>query len=272
MVFFLLASEMPAFSYVLKGPHILYKMKEKLGTSETLLVSGKLRLYNTGENSVGYVECSETLRYGYPESFRSDVFSDMSHQISIASFDKEITILNDKITSQKGLQFNGYKDIFLFKSVELLKHKLRRQGIGTDISSMGRFDGNLVYIVGAQYPDEATPQLMVDKNSFLPVRLLLPFGLTDTGNNFLDIRFHEWRKNGKIWYPGVIDFYTNGQLTREFVTDEEIVNPSFDENTFDIDYYMSLYSSGFSSPDADSSSDKIDEVQKTIDDFNKIYE
>lgn len=260
------------FSYVLTGPHILYKMISKLGKPDTILVTGKLKLHNTGDPLKSVTELSETVRFLFPEKFRSDVFSDVSHQIFISSFENSLYILNNKIISEEGVNFDVYKDILLYRSVEFLRHKLKIQGIDVNISSLGRSNEGFVYIIGAQYPDEETPQLVVDKTSFLPVKWLIKYGSSDDFPNMLDIRYLNWRKNGKSWYPGKIEFYTNGQLVREFETDEQVVNPSFADNTFDILYYMSLYSSDFSNPSGDSDTEKIDEVQKTIDDFNKIYE
>ena len=71
-----------SYAYVLQGPHLLELMIKKLGEAKRLLVFQKLVLYNDGlQNDT--VKLSETLRYAFPEKFRSDIRSENTQMIYV---------------------------------------------------------------------------------------------------------------------------------------------------------------------------------------------
>ena len=62
-------------AYVLSGPHILELMTTKYSKAKRLLVSQKMILYNNDPQQ-RTVELKETLRYVFPDVFRSDIRSE----------------------------------------------------------------------------------------------------------------------------------------------------------------------------------------------------
>ncbi len=66
-----------------------------------------------------------------------------------------------------------------------LERHLRKLGVDSKITGLGRFDGKIVYVIGAQKPDAA--QLWVYKDSFQPARVLY----SDAGTRW-DVRFRNF--------------------------------------------------------------------------------
>jgi hypothetical protein len=69
-----------------------------------------------------------------------------------------------------------------------------------------------------------------------------------------------------------IEFIADGNLVREIHVENIKVNPSFPKNLFDIEHLKSRYPQA--EPTASVGQDKkesTNEIQKTIEDFKKIY-
>lgn len=299
-------------AYVLQGPHLLELMTKKLGGAKRLLIFQKLVIYNNGYNNGSQsdtVELNETLRYAFPEKFRSDIDSENVQIIYVVSSDTTLTIIDGEVVSsssalpeqanewmksermksgehdslwRSGLStlpenkpekyFNRYKDILLYRSRILLQKRLLFLGVDISVSSLGRFQGKTAYILGAQYPDESVPQVWIDKNTFLPFRWVINGGDSESNKDLLEIRYLEWKRVEKTWYPMRIEFYQNNILMRETNVDHIKMNPFFSEDFFDIDHLESIHSQTASVPSDQHKSDGLDEVRKTIEDFKKIYE
>ncbi|MBU0996240.1 MAG: hypothetical protein KJ737_27390 [Proteobacteria bacterium] len=260
-----------ASAYVLSGPHILHKMIGKLGKTGTLLVSGELKLYEE-DFLKNYISVTETSSFSFPDKFRSDTVSGDTQKIFVSSFENSVTIVNEEVTSLKESIYDAYKDILLYRSDELIQPSLKRLGIDTSVSSVGRFHGRLVYVVGANYPDESVSQVMVDKKTFLPIRLILVRKSINATQNVLDVSYLDWKKKGKTWCPGKIQFFLDNRISREFTMTNMVVNPSLSESIFDISHLKTIYQNRVEENAEEARPEKVDEVQKTIDDFSKMYE
>jgi len=131
-------------AYVLQGPHILELMTKKLGKSERLMVSQKLILYDDSLEK-GAVELEETLRYVFPEAFRSDILSKNVERIQVVSKGVVLTVIDGKVTAEPETRFDRYKDILLYRSRMLLEQRLSILGVDVKMSSVGRFEGKPAY-------------------------------------------------------------------------------------------------------------------------------
>jgi hypothetical protein len=258
-------------AYVLLGPHILELMRKELGSAERLFVSQKLILYQNYLEE-GAIVLDEKLRYIFPDTFRSDIFSENAERIHVFSKGRSVTVMDGKIISDRETELDHYKDIILYNSRELLEERLPKFGLDVYTSSLGRFYGRLAYIVGAQYPDETVPQLWIDKNTFKPFRWIMLGGTSENREDLLEIRFYEWRQVDKIWYPMRIEFYQGENLVRMIQVDEIKVNPHFPDKLFDIKYLKSTYPRATSILPEKSESNELKEVQKALEEFQKIVE
>jgi hypothetical protein len=138
-------------------------------------------------------------------------------------------------------RFDLYKDLLFYHSREELVERLLQLGVDVSISSLGRFEEKIAFVIGAQYPDESVSQVWIDQDTFLPLRWIIkginPAGELDT----MEIRYLVWWKIGKTRYPSRIEFYQDGNLVRvnQAINFEE--NPTFSEELFDIDYLKTVF-------------------------------
>ncbi len=259
-----------ADAYVLQGSHLLELMIQNVKASGRLLISQKLILYDN--NRQGGMEFDETLKYIFPETFRSDIISESVQRIHVLSKGEALTVIDGKAEAASETIYGRYKDIFLYNSRVLLKEKLFLHGVDVDVSSLGRFQGQPVYVLGAQYPDETVPQIWLTKDTFKPLRWILTGKTAENREDALEARYLDWQQFNKMWYPLRVEFYRGGILVREIKVQNIETKPFFPEDLFDIDHLRSIYL-----PDAlkgsEQGADKnLNEVQKTIEAFKKIYE
>ena len=259
--------DFPISAYFLKGPHLIEMMTQKMGKTKRFLVLQELRFYE-GTQKEASVIIKETLRYHCPDKFRSDAISSNLKRIHVLSGDKALTIIDGKVVTEIEDTFDQYKDIFLFRSRILLENRLFLSGVDVSTSSLGRFQDKTAYIIGAQYPDESKPQVWIDKKTFIPLRWIMECDKKEPYKT-LEVRYLKWRMFGKIIYPMHMEFYQNGVLVREINVKKIVSNPPPDDNVFNIDEIKSAFVSV--EHNIINRSDELTEVQKTIEEFNKIY-
>ena len=300
----------PICAYVLQGPHVLDLMIENLGKAKSLFVSQKIIFYRSGfvddseQLSPGseskqpsdtvdaaggsrrtedhyadeIAEVSETmelegsLRYIFSQAFRSDARSNDSERIFIFSNGKTLTLIDGNSAPEATNRFDLYKDLLFYRSREKLVERLIKLGVDVSISSLGRFEEKIAFVIGAEYPDESVSQVWIDQNTFLPLRWIIkgadPAGESDT----LEIRYLIWWKIDKIRYPSRIEFYQDGNLVRvnQAINFEE--NATFSDELFDIDYLRTVSPRAPAQPIVPGEPQEPSEVEKTIEEFRRIFE
>jgi outer membrane lipoprotein-sorting protein len=261
----------PTHAYVLHGYHLLDLMRREMGTARSLEVIQKLTI----QESVLPTEAmavQETVSYRFPVAFRSEFASTVGEHIQIFSNGRALTVVDGLIVSDTESEFDHYKDIFLFNTRELLIKCLSQLGVAADVSSVGRFQGRIAYVLGAQYPDETVPQLWLDKETFRPMRWLLKPASAGNLSEALEVRYGDWRKVSSIWYPERIEFYLGDRLLRRMQVQRTRVNPKFSKRLFDVAYLKSIYPYAAVPPPAQGESGGKNDIQRTIDRFRKLFE
>ena len=261
---------LPANAYVLQGPHILELMTGKYGKAKTLLVSQRQILYNNGSETKT-VELDETLRYVFPEEFRSDIRSENIKRLHVISKGQALTVIDGKITATSESIFDHYKDIILYRCRELLQHQLDLLGIDVSIVSFGRFHDKTAYVLGAQYPDESVSQLWIDKDTFRPFRLIITKESGTDHKDSIELRYDKWRHIKNAWYPIRIEYYQNDILMREIIVDDIKTNLDFSKDLFDIKQLQSNYLQDSRVAPKQPESDGLSEINKIIEKFKKTY-
>ena len=306
---FALVSASPIQAYVLDGRHVLDLMVEKIGVAETLYVSQKLNFYRllpaadaltpaTGDASqtaadagsnamqaaVPYIggkqtstpetiELEETLRYIFSNAFRSDARSKNSERIYVFSNAGTLTIIDGTIVPNSANRFDLYKDILLYRSRPVLADRLTELGVDVSISSLGRFEDKIAFVIGAEYPDESVNQLWVDKETLLPLRLILKGFSGGQGPNTVEVRYLVWWNVGETRYPSRIEFYQDDNLVRVNEARKFEENASFSKELFDIAHLKMVYPRTLSLPSvASGAAEEPSEIQKTIEEFKRIFE
>ena len=296
---------LPALAYVLEGPHILELMVDRLGTAQSLFVSQKLIFHRqsppanadetAAENAAGLtdenrnseilppipasepppdhpLELDESLRYIFSEAFRSDVKSPGLQRIYIFNAGRALTIIDGYIVDNAENRFELYKDILLYRSRQTLSDRLTALGVDVSTSSLGRYEGKIAFVVGADYPDASVPQLWVDKETLLPMRWIIQPAGDDSGAGALEVHFLQWWKIGKTRYPSRIEFYQDGNLVRECRSINFEENAQFSRELFDIDQLQTLYQRQPPKPVDEQLSGKSSEVQNAIEEFQKLFD
>ena len=300
----------PIYAYVLQGPHVLDLVIENLGKAKSLFVSQKIFFYRFGvdDDSNQYSPGSESaqpsdavdvmdgsrrsqdhyadqmaeapetmelegsLRYIFSQAFRSDARSNDSERIFIFSEGNTLTLIDGNSVSGARNRFDLYKDLLFYHSREELVERLLQLGVDVSISSLGRFEEKIAFVIGAQYPDESVSQVWIDQETFLPLRWMI-HGVDPTGeSDTLEIRYLIWWKTGKIRYPSRIEFYQDGNLVRvnQAINLEE--NPTFPRELFDIDYLKTAFPRAPLQPIVPGEPEEPSEVEKTIEEFRRIFE
>jgi len=257
-----------AQGYVLKAPHILDLMTKKIAGAERLSVSQKLIIFTKNPDNA-QVEFAETLKYIFPDKFRSEILSEHTEKTHVVSNGVSITVADGNIVSESEKLFDLYKDILLYNERELIQKRLYQLGVDVSVSSFGLFKDKTAFVIGAEYPDKSLPQLWIDKKTFLPLRWIVKVNTDE--NNLFEFRYFEWKRTNKVWYPGRIEFYKNSILMRKIDVNSITVNTVFPFELFDIEHIRSLYIHT-DSCDSDNKEDGMSEVEKTIEEFNSLFE
>ena len=258
-------------AYVLHGYHLLDLMLKEMGSARELQVVQKSTFADTTTPDLT-TGINETISYLLPGAFRSESTSSAGDKIHVFSNGRSLTIINQRIVSERESDLDRYKDVFLFNTRERLKNHLTRLGMAPDVSSIGRYQGTIVYVLGAKYPDEKAPQLWLDKDTFRPVRWLIRPAATDNPSASFEVRYNGWRKTETVWYPFEIEIYQGGRLLRKLQVAQLRVNPKLSHQLFDIAHLKSIYPKGEPLPSEPSGSGDKNEVQKTIERFRRLFE
>ncbi len=270
IMFAMAAAPLPAVAYVLEGPHVLELSAEAMGTIAALQADQKLLIYPQMPESAP-TRYDETATYVMPERFRSDIVSDQIQRTHLVFADSSITVIDGRLAVGED-PFDLYQQLLRSRTRPRLMRTLNRLGVETAISSLGRLEGTVVFVLGARYPDESVSQLAIDKETFLPVRLLLVDQGVAGADRRLEIFYRSWRKVQNGWFPFQVDFTINGRLAREIQVADLRINPSIPADLMDLEALKaSAARNDIDTPQAQKQ-EAVDAVQQAVQDFRKKFE
>jgi hypothetical protein len=88
----------------------------------------------------------------------------------------------------------------------------------------------------------------------------------------LEVRYLQWHSLENTWYPKRFEFIADGNLVREIHVENIKVNPSFEKILFNIEHLKSRHPRAEpTTPEGQDKKESTNEIQKTIEDFKKIY-
>jgi hypothetical protein len=264
VMFLVAAAPGPAAAYVLEGPFILDLTAGAMGQLFTLEVTQKILIVPLTPQKLPSV-FDETAIYRMPDGFRSDIVSDRVRRTHVEVGERSLTVVDGRVSASPD-PFDRYQRLLRCRTRQQLMQTLAAMGVDTAISSLGRAEGRVVFVVGASYPDDTTAQLAIDKTTFLPVRLLL----TDGGRH-LAIIYDNWQKLQGGWFPYQVDFVEGDQLVRQIRVIDVRLNPSIPASQLDIDALAATYASDSGLPDG-SAREAVEAVQQAVEDFQKKFE
>jgi len=287
-----------AFAYVLDGRHVIERMLEEMDLPARMQVEQTLTLFDDRFEG-GRIAVKQTVSYHLPGRFRSEIRVERLHRIYVAAGDARLTIVDGQIVSRQSDATHRYKDLFCYSDRQALVNHLAYLGLNPRLSSFGRTDDEVVYVIGARYPAASPPQLWVSKDRFLPLRWVLPApGPNEPGpdksdkqrvagkasaENRLTFQYEDWRVVGGSRYPGVIKVYQGERLIRKIEVNQIHINPALPENLFDIDHLRAAYAKAAPEPvrteeKAGGKSADVpeqgaeDKIDQQIEEFRSIFE
>ncbi len=263
-----------AHGYVLEGPHVLDLMAAKLSGVKSLRVDQQV-LVEDPDISGEPISLDETVSYLFPGNFRSEILRQDMRRIHVVSKGRSLTILDNKIADSSEGRYDQYKDLLLYNSAQGLQKTLYLHGVDAGISSLGRLGDQIVFVIGANYPDESVSQVWVDKEQFLPLRWLTVHQGRDPSaqEERWEVLYSSWQKIDGTYYPFKIETYHNGRRIRLVRVTKADANVVLGAELFDISRLRDVYRTPETqAPMKDSTPSEMDEVQRTINEFKKKFE
>jgi hypothetical protein len=242
-----LATAVPALAYVLPAPGILRRMAQRqaglslsaLEVSGTLSAEGpavvRLAAIAGLAGSGEAVAVPAQLRMRVPGRCRLDLAPpDVAEQAR-----PFVSIRDGKIVGRGGLDQLPAAVALLRATCALLATPtggdaaaayaaaLGRRGVLVTDSSLGRFQGRIVYVIGGR-ANEARPLLYVAKDGFQPLRLLAP-----EGGALQDVRLLGWGSPaGGDWFPASVEVWAGDALSLALTTEKAAANPALPDGIF----------------------------------------
>lgn len=223
---------MPARSYVLMGEHILELTVKALGKADAFEVGQTVTI--RAPLPAPATSLPETVRIRGPYDLRADAVGDGFERHLLFSGPTALMAINGTLQEGPPPRYLRYHGILMTRPRQALADYLRMQGVDVQVSSLGRLEDHYCYVVGARFPNEDLAQLWVDKDTFLPFRLLLPAPATQPEAGPVEIRYRNWTFTDGAAYPMHVVMMQGHQIMEEIRVDRVRVNPVLSGDLFDI--------------------------------------
>ncbi len=119
----------------------------------------------------------------------------------------------DRIAERTGTPYMAYRQLLIANSRARLEQILSMMGINLQAVSLTRIDGVIAYMIGEK--GDNIPKLLIEKERFLPLLLIYR-----TRGNMLEevvtVRFQDYRKEGKGWFPFQISYSVDNKIREEY--------------------------------------------------------
>ncbi|OGR13023.1 MAG: hypothetical protein A2341_08145 [Deltaproteobacteria bacterium RIFOXYB12_FULL_58_9] len=143
----------------------------------------------------------------------------------------------DALKRIKGQPFNILPTLLFPKGEEIdeaetrMMEALKGLGVDTKTTALGRFDDRVHYIIGARSYESDLPQLWIDKETFLPARLIVK----RAGKEKRELRWLEFGSSTTgDWFPRVTEIWVDGKRIERSEVEKVELNKKIPETLFDI--------------------------------------
>lgn len=265
----LMLSLTSAHGHVLEGAHVLELMAQTLAGAKTLKVEQQVIIED--DAFIDHTPApSETLSYAFPDRFRLDARYEDTSRIFVRSNGQTLTIIDNRRGETGENRFDRYVELLLYRSRPLLHKMLLSSDVDVEKTSLGRFEDRVVYVLGAQYPDESISQVWVDKESLLPLRWI-NISANDVEDR-LEFIYRDWQKKNNLWYPTRIEIWLQEVPVRHIAVTDWQVDVELPNNLFDIGQLMLAFPLEEPTVLPGQTESDVDEVERTIEQFQKKFD
>ncbi len=155
--------------------------------------------------------------------------------------------------------------LFMANNTETILAFLSEIGVKLESVAFTRFDGVIAYRLGEK--DLESPKLVIEKESFLPL-FLCYWSQAGLGQGMVTIRFADYKKLAKGWYPYEITYFAGEEIVERYVILDLQVNIPIERPLSKIQKESPFFPQGFES--SQETSDKK-HVEETIELLKEKY-
>jgi len=239
-----LAIALPALAYLLPAPAIVRRAAERRAGLDLVAVeaTGTLEARGTAAarlgpaGTAGVVTGSARLLVKVPGKARLELTP-----ADVADAERPfVAVRDDRLSGQGGMEATPAAAALVRALATLLGSPtgaegkalldaLARRGVRLDATSLGRADGRVTWVVGGSArPGQPHPAAAFDKESFLPVQLVL-----QEGGALYEVRLVDWGSStGGDWFPRAVEVWEGEALLLRFNTEKAGANPRLPEALF----------------------------------------
>jgi hypothetical protein len=222
------------YPYIPPSTQIIEFMVSKYASVKTLQVTQLTELLDL-DREIEMV-FGESISLMSPNRYKSEVAGQPGKRIIVHNGMSTLKIVNGQIAHEKVERAFLFHFLLLAQGSKQLLKALDELGINLDMVSLTRFEGKIAYMIGNR--QEGSPQLLVDKDLFIP--LLLQYGNV----SFFASDFTELKR--QLWYPRHMLYSYTGANIDDYIHEEYrikdiIINPSIDSSLFDISSITSRF-------------------------------
>ena len=100
--------------------------------------------------------------------------------------------------------------------------------VNTKVDALTRFHSRVAFVLGAKSWERDRPQFWLDKDRYVPLRLMLL-----DGKSLVDIQWLDWgTKTGGDWFPSVMEIHRDGKVVERCEVDEVTTGVSIPDDLF----------------------------------------
>jgi len=210
-VFLVLFVSDKAAPYLMPAEQLLYLMGKNFSGFKTLVITQKTRvinLYDPGEEVMMDEKIWLKSSGAYRSELRGEPYGWVGQYNSTAHREPGGDML--------------FRRILMANDSENLLTLLSGMGVDMETVAFTRYDGLVSYRLG--HKDPRRPHLVVDKDSFLPVVFCYTLQ-TDLEPMVVTVRFDDYQKTGKGWYPYEIIYSAGEVLEKSVILDLQVNAP-----------------------------------------------
>ncbi len=210
----------------------------------------------------------ERLMYVFPNQLRAETTTPTGTDFSIESDFEFIKVMNGQTVSTSKSPIDLYTDILLYRNHETLLGQLALSGIDVTRVSFQRYEDTICYVIG-QPKEKGQPfaGLWIEKDTFFPLKYVV-----EKDDFLVECVYSNWQKISRTWYPLEVSIYLDDQLFATVTVSDIGLKAGFAPSLFDIDRVMRLYPEKQDPEVVNEKSGEMDELEKRIQEFKKLYE
>jgi len=200
-----------AVSYLMPAEQLLFLMGKNFSGFKTLVITQKTRVMNLYD-SAEEVLVDEKIWLKNTGFYRSELSGEPYGRVGQYNFTAQREPGGDML----------FRRILMANDSETLMTLLSGMGVDTETVAFTRHDEVVAYRLG--HKNLRRPYLVVDKDSFLP--LVFCYTLqTDLEPMVVTVRFGDYQKTGKGWYPHEIIYSAGERLEKSVILDVQVNTP-----------------------------------------------